>query len=364
MKSLALFPYHAFASPRRYVAIALFCQLMLSAQQTQPPSVRPALAPDNDEVVVMSEFSVSSTKDKNYVASESITGTRVAAKIRDLPFVVNAVTSEFLLDFAAFDMDAQLGWVANISPTDINGSLILRGFASTPYVDGFRRLGPLDLVDTDRIEIIKGPAASIYGQTLPGGVVNYTSKRPETKRRQRISFAVGNESQFRADLSSTGPVGTSTKFYYLVNLATQRRHYEQDWASQKRHTISAQLMYKPDAKTSLYMKVSGQKSRNNDRQSIPWLKTSTAGFYTDNGGKLGLNADGTPLKYTYPTLSYDAATGAYATATATANLPLKEVVVKYNAAPDDLKKYYDYLENPAAWSAPLALSTALSTTNS
>lgn len=343
-----------------------------SADSLQPenqatPNATAVQASDSsgETVFVLSPFEVSAEKTRGYIASESTTGTRVAMKLRDNPMVVDVVSAEFLNDFGAFDMSQQLGWVANVSPSDSEGSFVLRGFTSTPYVDGFRRLGPLDLVDTARIEIIKGPGASIYGQCLPGGVVNYTSRRPQAKPLNSLGVAVGNENLFRVEASSTGPVGDSKKLLYMVNLASSTRGFEQQWAAQQRKNLSIQFTYKPDTDTTFNVKFSGQRNRNNDRQSLPWVKTSAKGFLTNNNGQLGINADGTALKYTYPSIAtYNAATDTYTTKITTANLPLPAALVKYNVSQSDLAKYNDYISNPSTWGTPLALSSPLVTNSS
>lgn len=324
-----------------------------------------ATALDDDQVLVLSPFEVSTDRGGGYIASESTTGTRVATKLRESPMVVDVVTAEFLKDFGAYDLSQQIGWVGNISPSDSDGAFVLRGFSSTPFVDGFRRLGPLDLVDTARIEIIKGPGASIYGQSLPGGVVNYTSKRPKTKKETIINVTVGNEGFFRTDLSATGPVGNSKKLFYMTNMAAYTRGFEQQWAHQQRKNLSQQFMYKLDADTTFNVKFAVQQNHNNDRQSLPWVKSSTSAFLTNNNGALGMNADGTALKYTYTAISaYNATTGAYTTKTTTANLPIPAVLVKYNISKEDMDKYNSYISNPSAWSSPLVLSSQLQTTNS
>jgi len=65
------------------------------SQSTKPADGTTKPSPTEDETVTLSEFSVSSGATHGYVASESMTGTRVATKIADLPFSVNVVTSEF-----------------------------------------------------------------------------------------------------------------------------------------------------------------------------------------------------------------------------------------------------------------------------
>ncbi len=31
----------------------------------------------------------------------------------------------------------------------------------------------------ERVDVIRGPSSALYGQSVPGGVVNLTSKRPQ-----------------------------------------------------------------------------------------------------------------------------------------------------------------------------------------
>ena len=67
------------------------------------------------------------------------------------------------------------------SPSEITGQYQLRGFGSpVELVDGYRRIGLIDTSDMDRIEVIKGPDASIYGAIQPGGVVNFITRQPTT----------------------------------------------------------------------------------------------------------------------------------------------------------------------------------------
>ena len=129
-----------------------------------------------------------------YVASESETGTRIASKIADLPFVVDVVTRPFITDFAENTMNDQLAFVAGFSPSEITGQYQLRGFSSpVELVDGFRRIGLIDTSDIDRIEVIKGPDASIYGAIQPGGVVNFITRQPTTVPSAEICIEGGTD---------------------------------------------------------------------------------------------------------------------------------------------------------------------------
>lgn len=229
----------------------------LARAQTAAPAPAPAPGSEaSEEVVTLSAFSVTAATSNDYVAAESITGTRVASKIRDLPFNVNVVTSEFIDDFAAFDLKEQFAYVSSFSPNETQGDYQLRGFSSGNQLrNGFRRLGLIDKVNVDRAEVIKGPAASIYGKILPGGVINIVTKKPRTKPQHSVSFAAGTDDFWRAQASSTGPVPGSDSLYYRQDLAATGRSYDQPFKENDQWTTSTQVMWKPSNDTSVGFEV-------------------------------------------------------------------------------------------------------------
>lgn len=209
--------------------------------------------------MALPEFSVSTSSTSEYVSAESITGTRVATKIRDLPFTVNTVTADFLDDFAAFEFRDQFGYTSSVSVWEtLSTGYSLRGFdADVQLRNGFRRIGLIDKVNVERAEIIKGPAASIYGTVLPGGTINVITKKPKTKPAQRISVSAGGNNLLRAQASSTGPVGDSDRFFYRVDVAADQSDYDQPFKQRETRTIATQLQWKPAPATSLLFEVEG-----------------------------------------------------------------------------------------------------------
>src|SRR5689334_13315047 len=81
-----------------------------------------------DDVIQLSEFSVTSASDRGYVASETITGSRMATKIIDLPYAISVVTSEFMQDFDVFDFSSAVnGLAAGVTGASDEGSVTIRG---------------------------------------------------------------------------------------------------------------------------------------------------------------------------------------------------------------------------------------------
>mgnify|MGYP002133971527 CR=1 FL=1 len=83
-------------------------------------------------------------------------------------------------DFAIFDLNDTLTQIGSFTGLSGGGGFTLRGFSSSSQLrDGFYRIGRFGTSNVDRIEVIKGSNAAIYGRTSPGGMINMISKPPK-----------------------------------------------------------------------------------------------------------------------------------------------------------------------------------------
>ncbi len=134
--------------------------------------------PEESAPVKLSDFVVSTDHDNGYRATNSISATHIDTPIQDLPFNMQVVTPAFMKDIAAFDVQSALQYVPGVTAATDTGATI-RGFTGNwTQRDGFQWLDPDDVANVDRIEVIRGPNAVLYGQGVPGGYVNYVTKRP------------------------------------------------------------------------------------------------------------------------------------------------------------------------------------------
>ncbi len=221
---------------------------------TAASSAAPAPKKDaNGEVVTLEEFNVTASAVNGYAAAESTAGTRVVSSIRDLPFNVNVVTGELLDDFNALDFRDQMAFTSNVTGYEtLSSGYSIRGFdADVQLRNGFRRIGLIDKVNVERIEVIKGPAASIYGEVFPGGTVNVITRKPRAREQYRLLLSAGDHSLRRGQLSATGPIADSEKFFYRVDAAADQRTWDQKYKAKNQATVSGQLLWKPTPATSL-----------------------------------------------------------------------------------------------------------------
>jgi iron complex outermembrane recepter protein len=229
--------------PARALLPVLASCLGLAAQPAPAPTSAPR---PGEEVVTLSEFSVRGETDRGYVASETLTGSRVRTPIIDLPYTVNVLTSEFFEDFAIFELGDNLVHIGSFTSLDIGGGFTLRGFSATSQLrDGFYRLGRYGSSNVDRTEIIKGSNAAIYGRTSPGGMINMISKMPREREYYRLMFNYGDYHTRRGVFEATGPLLRSSlgKTSYIVTLSQYERGFDIDYARNRNQEYYAALKH-------------------------------------------------------------------------------------------------------------------------
>ncbi|MDP3071195.1 MAG: TonB-dependent receptor [Opitutaceae bacterium] len=251
--------------------------LLFAGIATSAAVVAQAPRPSTDPTVRLSEFTVIENTDDSYVAAESITGTRVRTAIKDLTFTVNVITSEFLQDFAYFEIN-DLGYTSSVNNFDNGGGNVnIRGYGATSYLrNGFLRLGLVDRVNVDRIEVIKGPAAAIYGMTTPAGMVNIITKRPSERPKQSFSLATGSYQTTRADLNAAGPLSANGRTTYALSAGFHERNYETPWAMTRSKTASLAVQHKFAQRGTLLVELEWLARRTNPVGAIPFRSISNA----------------------------------------------------------------------------------------
>jgi outer membrane receptor protein involved in Fe transport len=209
----------------------------------------------SEEVVRLTEFNVTASEDRGYAPAETMTGTRVATKIIDLPYTVNVLTAEFFEDFAIFELADNIVQIGSFTGLDIGGNFNLRGFSSSFQLrDGFFRLGRYGSSNIDRMEIIKGSNAAIYGRSSPGGMVNMISKAPKTRENQKLTFNYGSYGTERMTLEATGPFAKSSlgTTSYLVTASHYQRDFGQEYARNRNYEYYGALKHTfPDSSNLL-----------------------------------------------------------------------------------------------------------------
>ncbi len=164
------------------------------------------------EGVVVSAFRVGEVEGTSWRSRVTLGGARIRTELMDLPQTVNIVNSRVLQDFAATESwDAVRYAAPGVSLRDRRrDDVIMRGFRTRwTFMDGVinRRYYPTPLFNVDRVEVIKGPAALLYGQNSPnGGFLNYVTKIPQVRTQRSFQATSGENGFVRAQADLTGPM--------------------------------------------------------------------------------------------------------------------------------------------------------------
>jgi len=268
-------------------SIIVQCALLLCASSAYSQQATQPVAVKSDDVVQLSAFSVNSDSERGYIASESMSGSRVATAIKDLPFDVSVVTSEFMKDFGAFEGNTDsFAYTSGVTAVDLSGTgnSTIRGYSSQYMLrDGFFRLGRTDPVLIDRVEFIKGPnVSSIYGETQPGGIINMITKRPKMKASANLSLMVGSYGNNREDFTITGPLSFIKNTSFLIVGSDFERQYQESGATLRNHSFGIGVNHKLDSGGELNILTSTWRGQGHTAMSnVPYYYDSVNKLYKD-----------------------------------------------------------------------------------
>jgi iron complex outermembrane receptor protein len=221
-------------------------------------TVEPAMADDDiqarkDEIVVNGER----------IRKTGSTGTKTETPLIRTPQVITSIDEKELTLRNALSINQALGYVAGVSPNQRGNvatrydQLYVRGFAPGQYMDGMRLLGgvystpQIDFHLVERVDVIKGPASVLYGNSTPGGLVNLTSKVPYAESGGRIELAGGNFDLLRSAIDVNQPLDRDHKWLFRVIAGAERSDGFVAMTGNRRYYARPMLTFAPDEATSV-----------------------------------------------------------------------------------------------------------------
>lgn len=252
------------------------------AQSSPATSATAENGKSSDEVISLAEFTVGPDQQTGYVASETMSGSRIPTKIKDLPFGIDVITSEFMDDFALQDYSKIVQGGMLTSDQDAGGGYTIRGISSSGQLyNGFWQPAgtPVPSALRDRTEILKGPSAGVYGQTSPGGMLNIVPKEPKRTPSQSLRIQAGNYDQLDVRAEATGPLDAKTSYLAIVD--SNQRSFVQDWHEDRSRTFAFSLAHRLDDTSNVKVDLVAANQRNHSPSNrVPYLfNSSTSKYY-------------------------------------------------------------------------------------
>ncbi len=205
-------------SPATILALlgALSAPLLSSAQTS------PAAAPAGEEVLTLSPFVIEASSETGWVATESLSGSRMKTQIKDLAQPIEVMTMDFMQDLGLNNFEQALIYSTNIEGrnelTSGDGlgfgvfqprnNTRARGlFGSTLSRNFFETAMPTDNYNLDRITIARGPNSILFGLGSPSGIVDVSLQRANLSRAStRVELQADSEESRRSSLNVNVPL--------------------------------------------------------------------------------------------------------------------------------------------------------------
>ncbi len=234
--------------------------------QSIPAAPSPASAA-SEPVVELSPFIVGSEKDRGYVATSSLAGTRIRTDLKDLANPISVITREFMQDVNATDPVDLLVYTANTEAGGMGGNYSganvgspaiftevtrqpqnnnrVRGLARADLTrDYFPTALVFDSYNTARVEINRGPNATLFGLGSPGGIINNQLVQPTLKNAASAEFSFDSFGSMRAVLD-IDRVLIPGRFGIRAAALTEREQFRQKFAYERDRRIFATLHLAP-----------------------------------------------------------------------------------------------------------------------
>ncbi|MBI5766769.1 MAG: TonB-dependent receptor plug domain-containing protein [Verrucomicrobia bacterium] len=226
---------------------------------------------EGDDIVQLSPFQVNSAADRGYLATSTMSGTRLNSKLEDLAASISVVTKQQLLDTAATDINdiflyesntegiyqftsftVDRGNISDDISANPQGATRVRGLsAANVATNGFATTLPFDTYNIDSAEISRGPNSSVFGLGNSGGGINVIgSKGNLTREINTFTARVDSYGGYRGSFDVNRPLSKDVAAVRVLGLYEDKGFERQPSADVTRR-LQTSLALRPFKHTTL-----------------------------------------------------------------------------------------------------------------
>ncbi|WNM18371.1 TonB-dependent siderophore receptor [Flavobacterium capsici] len=208
---------------------------------------------ENDTVKKLTEVVVGG---KSNSTNSSVN--RAGIKTIDLPQAVQVIASEIITQQQSVRLSDVVKNANGVYVGSARGgaqeSFWSRGYDMTSnnmFKNGFRFNGGSipEVSSLDKVEILKGSAALLYGNVAPGGILNMVTKTPNFKKGGEISMQAGSYSFYKPSADVYGVINKSIA--YRFNGSYENSESFRDYVTKERYYLNPSFLFKLSNKTEI-----------------------------------------------------------------------------------------------------------------
>ena len=216
-----------------------------------------------------------------------VTARKREENLTDTPLAVTALSAAALTRYQVDDLGGLRDLVPNLSVNigdAANAIVYVRGVGQRDslsfadpgvgiYLDdvylGRAQGAFLEVIDIERIEVLRGPQGTLYGRNTIGGAIKYVSAQPSPERTFLVEAGLGDYAERSARVVVNGPIGNGTAALGRLSVAyASHEGYRENTLREAGSTDGdkdlfswrGQLDLAPSSKLSLKVTLDGSKS--------------------------------------------------------------------------------------------------------
>ncbi|MCQ8129800.1 TonB-dependent siderophore receptor [Methylomonas rivi] len=221
--------------------------------EAKDPTTMPAITVTGRNV-----YADSDPYNPNYNRTSASTATKTDTPIMETPINIQVVPHAVIQDQQGIQVgDA----IKNVSGTfqgftfgGFSEEFMIRGFNTqyANYLDGFRwNTARIPLANIERIEVVKGAAANLYGRIQPGGMINAVTKRPQATPYYALEQRFGSYDLYQTLADATGAINDDGSLMYRLNFEYLDKKSFRDFDFKDRVFLAPSLTWKISDRTQL-----------------------------------------------------------------------------------------------------------------
>ena len=195
-----------------------------------------------------------------YVSTEGNSASKSDIPLVEMPQSVSVVSRDMidLLNWTSLNESVRYSAGATgeaFGPDERYDWLQIRGFDPVQFIDGVQApIGSVnntgtDLYGSEAVEVLKGPAAVLYGQSPPGGIVNMVSRRPRDEFGGEFEVQGGEYNMWQVAGDVTGPM--TDRVSGRITALYRDRETQVDFLTSQRLFISPAITFRFSDSTEL-----------------------------------------------------------------------------------------------------------------
>lgn len=200
---------------RHFGIVAIATGLASGSAHAQVETSAPAASPADPE-----------QSDAALTQEVVVTATKRAERLQDVPVAVTALTGDALRNSQVNGVSTLQQLVPSLtftqSTNDLNNNVRVRGVGTALFNVGLESSvsfvvdnvvlsrqgqGFQDLIDIDRVEVLRGPQGVLFGKNATAGVISVTTRRPSDHLTTDFEAVVAEMGEYRVRGSVSGPLG-------------------------------------------------------------------------------------------------------------------------------------------------------------